>query len=280
MQMMLVHELAHNRQQALEVIGETLRAALPIDRGDVVVGRSKRIRYRTTLLPRGHLRQNGTIRVNGGPEEPIFAPHLKPYEEEVYVGATHELDKLFKGLCDQADAQLVGAVDLDAKLKAIVYMQLWGSSTLHPFVDGNGRTFGAKMVLDLNRIGFRVDAIPGLPELADLEPKLEKNFLATLGPKFTQVFLENEGIDLVPKKALQWFLESPDLYKEYMRQLSTAIRVGFQAGLEPQGYVGEYLGFGAFLLKLALSRDGHIERSFYDERIEKFVQFQRGNTPR
>jgi len=282
MELMIANEICRTRQETYDLVGTLRHNKVPNTKGGIRIGTKSgevEIRYKTTMLLRGHLRQNGTIQVGQEPEKAVFAPHLKPYStaetEEVYVGVTQNLDTLFGDFCDQADQHLAKASTLDEKLKAISYMQLWGSSTIHPFFDGNGRTFGAKMVLDLNRAGFALKAIPGLPELADLKPELEKNLLSTIGPHFASTFLDQSEIGLIPAEEVATLVETPEFFKAYMAQLAASIRVGFEAGPNAPGYVGQFIEASAHLLKMVLSRDGHIERSFYDKNIGPFMDFQR-----
>lgn len=282
MELMIANEICKTREETYALVDALRKNKFSNRRGGIRVGGKSGqvdLKYQTSMVLRGQLRQNGRIQVGQEPEKPVFAPHIKPYFSpglnEVYIGVTENLDKLFEDLCDQADRHFAEAATPEEKLKAITYMQLWGSSTLHPFFDGNGRTFGAKMVLDLNRAGFPVSAVPGFPELADLKPEMEKNLLANVGPHFTNVFLDQSGIGLIPERDAALVMETPAIFKEYMSQLASSIRTGFEAGPNAPGYVGQFIGASAHMLKLALSRDGHVEKGFYERNIGSFVDFQR-----
>lgn len=282
MEVMLAEELCASRAEFHDMVASIRSNGFSSEKGSLDVrhkNERKIVNYRTTVLRRGHIRQNGVIQVNKGPEKASFASHVKPYItgdlRESYIGLSTNLDLIFNDLCDAADAHMAAAETLEEKLKAITFMQLWGSSVVHPFFDGNGRTFGAKLLLDLNRMGLPAKTIPGLPELADLRPEVKENMFASVGPYFTQIFLEQSELGLIPAEESRFFIESPDLIKPYMERLERSIRTGFEAGPNAEGYMGQFVEMGAYVLNLVLSRDGLLDRSFYEERIDEFVSTQR-----
>ena len=141
MEVMLAEELCASRGEFHNMIASVRSNGFSSKKGSLDVhykDERKIIDYRTTVLRRGHIRQNGVIQVNKGPEKASFASHVKPYItgdlRESYIGLSTNLDLIFNDLCDAADAHMAAAETLEEKLKAITFMQLWGSSVVHPFL--------------------------------------------------------------------------------------------------------------------------------------------------
>lgn len=279
METMLMYELCDTREQVYGLVPSLRQQGIPCEEGHYRIQSPtgiKEIRYRTAFLRRGHIRQSGVLQVNNGPERPTYSPHTKTFgDDSTYIGLAENLGPVFDDFCDSADRHFAEAETVEEKLKAVVYTQLWGASVIHPFFDGNGRSFGAKLVLDLNRMGLPVRAIPGFPEMSDLNPLIKDNIFAGFGPAFVKMFLAKSGVELVPNEDVIELLETPQLIRAYMRALENAMREGFQQGPNAGEYIGQFIELGAYSLQLALSRDGHLEKSLYDENIEAFLREQR-----
>jgi hypothetical protein len=248
----------------------------------------------TVFIPfRGHYRQWGKRRTNGGAQETIYAPHQKPlYDtdasgktiERTYVGLTYRLKELADKLNRKGDELLEATKKIEnpedrltAQLRAIAFTQLWGATILHPFADGNGRVFAAKLVYDLNRIGYAVREIPALPEIA---PELKENAFAGLGVMFLHRFSEATGTPLFrPEEPIEMMV-NPDLLISYMEHLSDAIDTGLDTGVDESSVYFDLIDSGANAIRLCLSRDEFIDRSFFTDSIDSIIAQNRAANSR
>ncbi|MBI2415947.1 MAG: hypothetical protein HYV33_04805 [Candidatus Kerfeldbacteria bacterium] len=235
---------------------------------------SSEVDFTVFMARRGHYRKYGNRSLNHGPREKIYAPHAKPFTNpdgstELFIGLTDRLGPLMEELCDRFDQLFQRGEDMDAKLQAVMYFQLWGASVLHPFFDGNGRAFGGKLIVDLQRLGFDVRALPGLGEV---DSRLKHNALAGLGPVFLLNLLESEQISLFDQASATTMLNDPRLHKAYMTKLHDSIEKNMRDELSEGAFIQPYAATGADLLKVCLARDGFLDRSIYDDNIDNFKQ--------
>jgi hypothetical protein len=227
---------------------------------------------------RGHLRQLGHRITAENPRERIFASHAKPFFLEDgtarYYSLNKNIDELFNLLGKKYDELLETHkdADLDTKLMVIVYFQIYGAALLHPFWDANGRTFAAKLVLDLNRIGIDAQEIP---QLGEINKALEKNVLNLSGEKFVLEYLERHNIPLIPEEFLKDIQFDPHMYQPYMDQLEASICNGIEAGIDQDPQFMKFLESGAYVIRLALSRDGLIDDDIYQREAPGHIQKQR-----
>lgn len=110
----------------------------------------------------GHLRQFGKRSLNGGAWETVYAPHTCEFVNNItgasvwYVGLSKGLDEIYALLCDSFDAKMRAAKTQEDRLAALLEFNLVGVRLVHPFWDGNGRTFSAHSDLWLERLGIRL----------------------------------------------------------------------------------------------------------------------------
>ena len=241
------------------------------------------MRFQVFMPFRGHVRQFGTRIIGRAKKEVIHAAHTKPLStprdgkevEEIYIGLSEGLGTVFKELCNRADELMTAALKdgtLEDQLRAAVYFQMWGVSVVHPFVDANGRAFAAKLILDLNRMGYSVNKMPGLSEVSD---RLNDNVLAWLGTAFLRQFLEQSDVPLMSPEDAPDLMGNPVALQKYMKSLKNAMERGIRQGIPTDGPLADLIHSGMFGLKLCLSRDGHIDRTFYDQNIHEVIEANR-----
>lgn len=271
--------LLYNRSRAVvNQVMDTVQSANfsqeMAENGEVLEGSKCKV-----FIPRrGHLRQLGYRITDENQRERIFASHGKPFFLEQgsarYYGLNRNLDTLFSLLGSKYEELLEKHknADLDTKLMIIVFFQIYGAALLHPFWDANGRTFGAKLVLDLHRIGINVEDVP---QLGEINEALAKNALNLNGEKFVLEFLERNRIPLIPDQFLLDIQFDPLTYQPYMALLESSIRRGIEAGLEQDPQFMKFLEGGAYVIRLALSRDGYIDDDIYEREAPRLIQQQR-----
>jgi len=236
------------------------------------------VRFTVSPYIRGHYRQYGKRRLNESPVETIDEPGASPVrllkngmivKEGLFVNVAEKLQPLMDELCARYDHEFTKAKSLEDKLSSSVYLYLWGLGIIHPFGDANRRTFEAKMMVDLRKMGFAVKDLPALPEVL---PQLEGNAILGIGPGFLSEFLKKENIPLIPKEDVSAFMANSVQYLKYMRELHAKIASRIREGFSKKSLIAPYIEAGVNTLKLCLSRDGFIERSFYERNINAFIE--------
>ena len=212
------------------------------------------------MLRRGHLRKLGERTLSGETKD-IFAHIETPMSglsgeagtpDGIYVGTTEKVDELFNDLCDKCDELYKQAKTLDEYLEVVVFMSLMGSGVIHPFFDGNGRAFAAKLVYDLHKIGYPLKEVPGIGEI---EPSLADLALDGVSAQFTSNFASAHGPGLVRTHMINAFLSDAKMRKDYMHQMHDAISAQIKNGAPKDGYLGHLIFSGVEILKLCLSRE-------------------------
>lgn len=84
----------------------------------------------------------------------------------VYRGLSTGLREVYAALCDTHDERMRNAQTLDDQIKAEAFFQIVGTRAVHPFFDGNGRTFLTHLALTLGRFGHPVSDYQTLSRLA------------------------------------------------------------------------------------------------------------------
>ncbi len=236
------------------------------------------VRFTVSPYIRGHYRQYGKRRLNESPIETIDEPGASPVrkfikgsvvKEGMFVNVAEKLQSLMDELCARYDREFAKAKSLEDKLSSSVYLYLWGLGIIHPFGDANRRTFEAKMMVDLQKIGFAVKDFPALPEVL---PQLEENAILGIGPSFLSEFLKKENIPLIAKEEVSAFMNNSGQYLKYMRELHEKIAIRMREGFSRKSLIAPYIEAGVNALKLCLSRDGLIDRSFYDRNIRAMIE--------
>jgi hypothetical protein len=254
-------------------------------------GKASSVEIRPTALRRGHFRSVGGRTREGGASETIFTSHLTPIFtdasekeiESVYIGPVYKLDEQFNSLCDRCDKLTREAKTLDEHLKVIVFMQLMGASVLHPFFDGNGRAFNAKLIYDLNKLGFPVKEMPTLPEF---DEKLAVNPFEDTSRLFLSEFLVQHALGLVRPNMVNVVVNTPHIYKGYMQGLHDAIAAQIQEGPPKDETLDLLLQNGVNIVKVYLSREAgraekrgesfgpptgdplHVDRALYSQEVQ------------
>jgi hypothetical protein len=113
----------------------------------------------------GDLRRIGRRRIGVGEWHDVYASHTNFYGgpdlsvtpfPKTFFGVSVGLDALYASLGAKHDALRLDAQSgtLDDRLLVESHLQLIGTRVLHPFWDGNGRTFGGHLLLTLEREGI------------------------------------------------------------------------------------------------------------------------------
>jgi hypothetical protein len=66
-------------------------------------------------------------------------------------------------------------------------------------------------------------------------------------------------------------MNQPGIYKGYMATLHDAIEAMMRQETKDTAFAKPYLHAGTHALKLALSRDGFLDRSYYDQNIQHMI---------
>ena len=185
---------------------------------------------------RSDIRSLGKRRYDDGHEENVFDSHTLPFviddNPKFFQGLTLGLDELYQELCERYDGMWGKSSDFKQKLLAEIYLQLIGTRLLHPFWDGNGRTFGAHLVTALNRMGFNVTETPKekdiFPDNGD-----EDSLLAYPNDRFMVKLVK--PLLLTRKECLK-MLEDFRLKNEYMKKLHKTIKKVIETGFMETEY--------------------------------------------
>ncbi|MBI2041166.1 MAG: hypothetical protein HYT16_03610 [DPANN group archaeon] len=206
------------------------------------------------VQPVGNLRSYGTRRINGV-EELVFASHTCAFESntsalfdrddtELYLGLSADLDKVYETLCLKYDNLRREAKTFDGALQAELFLQLWGARVLHPFWDGNGRTFGAHLALMLERQGIQVRDFQDQQGLVRALTSPSDDFLKSV--------LNNAGLRLLSVQAVENINVSPSARQNYMKLLRTELERGISAGLNAADEYTRQIKRAAYLVKKEL----------------------------
>ena len=215
----------------------------------------------------GEVRQLGTRSIDGAPEESVFYGHTCFYEgfaegmarafgatqfpPTAYYGLSRGIDKAYEALCDKYDEVRGQAEDIDGVLMAESFLQLAGTRLLHPFWDGNGRTFAAHLALVLEESGIRVrdygTAVGLTGKLSDINDSFSKQVLGDSGVSLKQQ-VEHYYMSLVP-----------NVRAEHMGSLQKGIEDVISQGISEDGKYFRYYQFAADAIKWQLLVSGLVE---------------------
>ncbi|MBI4095553.1 MAG: hypothetical protein HY438_01695 [DPANN group archaeon] len=212
------------------------------------------------VQPVGSLRSYGTRRTNGI-EEKVFASHTCMFTSnaselfgmgapEIYLGLSAGLDKVYKSLCTKYENLRNTAKTFDDVLAAEMFLQLWGARIIHPFWDGNGRTFGAHLALTLERQGIKIR------KFQDMQGLVES--LASLSDTFLNNVINDANLHLLSPQEVETLNVNHSARKQYMGALRTAMENGINAGVDTDGKYSAQIRKAAYLVKKYLFKQGFI----------------------
>lgn len=234
----------------------------------------RRVNATYTDLRRGHVRRLGRRTVDNGTRHKVFANFHKAFRMDDgssrdYIGLTKDLEDVFRILCkryDQMQSETQNA-SLDKKLRIMAFFQLWGAAVIHPFIDANGRAFGAKLALDLNRIGFPIRKIP---ELTEIHPSL-KHALSRGGESMVRAFFAHEGLQFLSEFEDANLILHQDQYERYMTKMKSGMKQGIVAGADENSPYYRLYDTAAGIIKMCLSKEGFLKRQVYDQLMAEII---------
>jgi fido (protein-threonine AMPylation protein) len=177
----------------------------------------------------GALRRLGTRRIEGYPEEEVYAAHTQVFGNGLfvtgmYVGLSDGLGEVYGQLCAKHDELRARATNRRERLLGEAFLQLLGTRVLHPFWDGNGRSFGYHTALTLEREG----ASPGTyKELARLVRQL-----APTNDAFLTNTLNEAGLRILHPSEFSRLQVDPEYRESYMGKLRTTLEQNIARGLD------------------------------------------------
>lgn len=213
---------------------------------------------------RGHLRQFGTRQIGNGSLETIFADTSVVIDEgKEFLNLTAGLDGVYTLLCDKYDElrQAAEANPLDAQLRTLAFMQLWGI-VLHPFWDANGRALTSHLIVELNRKGLRTEKPPSLGEI---HSSMEKSIFHNVSHFFRLAFMRENDIPIFSSSSVAHFKLDPTARQQYMAKLKRALEKGIGLGLDTESPYYGLIDGAAYLIQLWLSKEGLVDRQLYEE---------------
>lgn len=188
-----------------------------------------------------NIRQIGTRTFPDGTIEKVFGSHNLCYPDlgGNFQGLTTRLDDVFKTLCEKYDEGFANAATNEEKLLEQLNFHILGF-LLHPWWDGNGRTFNASTILGLNRMGFKFNDYPTITAYDPMQSGTKDVFF--LGPaieSFIRHFLTQKRL-LIPEQQFEIFDYAPQIKFDYMQRLYREMNQLIEQGLmntEWEGYL-------------------------------------------
>ena len=187
------------------------------------------IQFRPSI--RGHLRSYGKRKIHGH-WETVYASHTFSIGADsesplapTYYGLSYQLDKSYESLCSKFDKLYVESSTFEQRLLSESFLQLVGTRILHPFWDGNGRTFIAHLTLMLEREGIRIREFEKIMDIAKA--------LSPIQNKFLSKFIEHAGLKPISGENHFKIHTDMDFRNEYMKKLGAAINAAIAEGLSP-----------------------------------------------
>ncbi len=225
---------------------------------------------------RSGIRALGKRKYKDGREEKVFMPHTMPFgvgeSTQFFLGLTCKLDELYQEYCQRYDAMWNRATNAKQKLLAEMYFQLIGTLLLHPFWDGNGRTFGAHQVLALNRMGFPVRDEPRVKDICPEIPYGEDFLLTHVNEQFVRRIVEPEF--LLTEEEMGRMNYNPRLLHSYMKALHDAIRGPVENGLIETKFRPYILG-AYHNMRIWLHRKGYWPYTENDHNLQEILMVPR-----
>jgi len=207
----------------------------------------------------GTLRQLGmrTIRGNGLPEI-VYHSHTCVYGGDdgepahVYHGLSTGLREVYAALCDKRDERMRNAQTLDDQIKAEAFFQTVGTRSVHPFFDGNGRTFLAHLALTLDRLGHPVSDYQTLSRLA--------RGLTTVTNQLLEHILDDTGVGFLGELDSMMFNLALPKRQEHMARLRHGLDHAIHTGV-----YNRYTNAAWWQVKRVLLREGAVKPSDYEK---------------
>lgn len=189
---------------------------------------------------RSEIRSVGTRQYADGRKEQVFDSHTLPIwtpeGNRFFLGLTYGLDELYGELCDRYDGMRSRATTIKQQIMAELYLQMIGTRLLHPFWDGNGRTFAAHLIVTLNRLGLPIDSIP---KENDIYPQGDDGFLlAYVNEKFLFEIIKPNFV--LTEEEVGEMDKNPLRRNDHMKRLYAAIRNVIEKGI----FDSEFRPFG------------------------------------
>jgi len=218
---------------------------------------------------RGRLRQSGIRSIDKSEPEPMYSTMLTLADlstDTYLLHLSENLDEVYRVICDKYDElwrEALNSGNLDEQLRCILFLQFWIVPVLHPLFGGHRRAMEAKLVLDLNRLGFNVTEVPELPEIHEA---FAQNCVKQYGELFQIAFMEHFQIPKLRQRVILTKIMEKEWYFEYMGKMERAIREGAQWGtsMPEDNRLRMCMDNALMILKAYLDKEGYIQEDIYD----------------
>lgn len=205
----------------------------------------------------GVLRQLGVRSIHGQLPHAVYHSHMCVYGDGsgqgdiIYRGLSVELREVYAQLCNTYDTLMNRATTLDEKLAAEAFFQTVGTRPVHPFFDGNGRTFLTHLALTLTRAGF---------PCSDYDKLLQVSLgLTTITSNFLERLVNDVGIGFMTDPESMLMQIVPERRREYMKRLRAGLDEAINFVRDPNCRYSMYFASAAWQIKRMLIYDGAVQ---------------------
>ncbi len=228
---------------------------------------------------RGEIRSYGTRRINDAEIETVFASHQTIYAEnderenmmrtgivqspQAYYGLSIGLDQVYQALCNKYDTIISEQQNLDGILFAEAFLQVAGTRIVHPFWDGNGRTFGVHLAKTLDTNGIKMREY-------DLQLQFFPAMTTIVDMFLRDHFLPSAGLGLIEGEYHTAISIDFSFRNRYMTQLRTAIDSLISDGINLEGKFFDVISNQAWQIKRVLIEQGLLKAGLQEEKRLRF----------
>ena len=236
----------------------------------------------------GKVRTYGSRRISNEEEERVFPAHtcvfsetrealekggqgMMIYDMIAYYGLSKGIEEMYDAVCTKYDELISQAKDLDDVLLAEAFLQIVGTRVIHPFWDGNGRTFGAHLARTLHHNGVQgmrdyktqMKFVPGLSAMSNIFLEGHKDVSA--------YFLKDIGLSLVSGGIANARMSLDHGYRtEYMVKLRNGIEKLIDEGVNQDATYLDCIAQSAWQIKRVLLMEGLLEPCEKDRKRLEF----------
>ncbi len=232
----------------------------------------------------GKLRSYGRRKIGQGPWETLYAAHECIFSNladefiaqatggrhipKTYFGLSMDLPEIYGKLCQKYDGLIAQAHEPEERLLAEAFLQVIGTRVVHPFWDGNGRSFMGHLAVELEGEGIH------LREYSDAQ-SLTVGLTAN-NEQFLFDLLKRSGLRLLKDLDHVHIRLNHAIRQEYMKLLRKGIGDAIELGLDPFGPYRKYYDEAFFIIQNGLVRSklwhpkGDAARFFYS-RVDQML---------
>jgi hypothetical protein len=264
-------------------IGDYIRYVLT-----VMCEQNTEVQYNPVIV--GDIRCLGTRKINGYDPELVYLGHACTFGEgvreqfetaagtptlinpEAYYGLTLNLHELYTALCVQYDRLMDQAQGIDDVLMAEAFLGFVGTRILHPFADGNGRTFGSHLANTLTNQGIPTTEYDELMKFVPGLTSVTNTFIC-------DYFLPGLKMGLIHGMGHDAIKLNHAFRQKYMKRLRAGIAQLIRQATSPDSGSFLFIENSAWQIKRILIRDGHITATEGEKKRLAFEAEQHSDTP-